>query len=316
MLERVLSHWPLKLLALALAFVIWVAVTGEQSVLQEFAVPLEIRLPETRILTAGTPTTVTVRLKGAESRMRRLTGLSMTLLVDLSDSSLGEQDVVLSRSDLLGVPGGVEIEFIDPDRLRLVVDQRSQKELPVEPTFIGLPPEGFEFYGARLNPDVLTVEGPAAEVESLELVRTNPIRLDMRRQPFTMRVSAVPEAPHVRVVNPRAVEVRVEVDAAPVERRFEEITVESIGAAGSISVDPAGLAVVLTGPPALVDRIVPDQIRLVVDLTGLEPRKKAYEVEVRADFVDVPIEESSRIGVKSIRPRKVSVVITEEPPTS
>ena len=45
MLERLLSHWPLKVLAVALAFVIWVAVTGEQSVLQEFAVPLEILLP-------------------------------------------------------------------------------------------------------------------------------------------------------------------------------------------------------------------------------------------------------------------------------
>ena len=316
MLERLLSHWPLKVLAVALAFVIWVAVTGEQSVLQEFAVPLEILLPETRILTVDTPTTVTVRLKGAESRMRRTSGLSMKLRVDLSDASLGEQDVVLSPSDLRGVPGGVDIEFIDPDRLRLTVDRRARRELLVEPTFIGQPPEGFEFYGARLNPERLTVEGPASEVDSLEILRTNPIRLDMRRQPFTTPVSAVPDAPHVRVIAPRPVEVRVDVDAAPVERKFEGIAVERIGAQGAVEIEPETLTIVLTGPPALVDRIVPDQLRLVADVTGLEPRTTAHEVEVRVDFVDVPIEELSRIGVKSIWPRKVRAVITEESPTS
>ena len=118
----------------------------------------------------------------------------------------------------------------------------------------------------------------------------------MRRQPFTTPVSAVPDAPHVRVIAPRPVEVRVDVDAAPVERKFEGIAVERIGAHGAVEIEPETLTIVLTGPPALVDRIVPDQIRLVADVTGLEPRTTAYEVEVAVDFVDVPIEELSRIG--------------------
>ena len=62
MLERVLANWPLKLLSAALAFAIWVFVTGEKRIVQDFSVPLDIRLPDSRILTETPPNTVTVRL--------------------------------------------------------------------------------------------------------------------------------------------------------------------------------------------------------------------------------------------------------------
>ena len=45
MLERLAVDWPLKVLALMIAFGIWAAVTGEKRIVKNFTVPLEVLLP-------------------------------------------------------------------------------------------------------------------------------------------------------------------------------------------------------------------------------------------------------------------------------
>jgi len=249
MVDRVLSNWPLKLLALALAFAIWVSITGENRVVQDVSVPLEIRLSEDRVVASPTPTTLTARLRGAESLMRRLDPVPLAVRVDLSDAPLGQQDVQIARDDLVNVPRGVEVEFIDPDRFSLTLDRRMRRDLTVDVTFLGRPPEGFHFYGAEVLPKSIMVEGPESEVQEASMVRTNPIRLDQRTEPFNVRVTAVPEGTYVRVVDPRPLEVRVDVDAAPVERKLERIPVQVVGAPDGWQASPAQLDVTISGPP-------------------------------------------------------------------
>ena len=53
MLERLLANWPLKALALVLAFAIWLSITGQDRTVRDFTVPLEIVFGSDR--TAETP---------------------------------------------------------------------------------------------------------------------------------------------------------------------------------------------------------------------------------------------------------------------
>ena len=43
MLERLTADWPVKLLALVVAFGIWVSITGEDHTLKDFTVPVEVQ---------------------------------------------------------------------------------------------------------------------------------------------------------------------------------------------------------------------------------------------------------------------------------
>ena len=62
----------------------------------------------------------------------------------------------------------------------------------------------------------------------------------------------------------------------------------------------------------IIDRILPAQIRLVADASGLEASRQAREVEVRVELVDVPARDQGRVSVKSPSGRKVSVRVSGE----
>ena len=292
MLDYLLNNWPLKLLSLALAFAIWVGVTGEERVLRDLTVPLEIALAKDRVppvgLASATPNTVLVRLRGAQSVMRRLDPIALSVSIDMSDAAPGAHEVQLVETDVLNVPGGIEVELIEPDRLKLDLEEWATVSLPVVVTVDGQPPEGFHYYGAVAFPNTMRVEGPRSEVEKLEELRTSPIPLNLRTQTDMDRASVVVEGNFVRMVNPQELQVRVDVDVAPSVRKLEGVPVELLGASPGSQASPDRIDVTLSGPPSLLDRVLPEQIRVVADASGLLPSRQAHEVELRAELPGVP----------------------------
>ena len=311
MLDRVLVNWPLKLLAISMAFAIWVFVSGEERIVQDFDVPLDIQLPAHLALLEAPPTTVSVRLRGPESLIRRIKPSGVALGVELGDLPLGEQQVTLAESDLSGIPRGVDVDSIEPNPVHIRLDDHYRRRVRLDVPFLGQPPEGYAFYGATVVPEELTLEGPQSELRLIDLLQTTPVRLDQRTEPFTATVRATPAHSALHVVEPDPIEVLVEVDVAPVERTFLGVPVEAIGQTYQTSVTPEKTAVTLSGPPALLERLRPRQLRLVVDVSGLTPFDQPRLVPVQLDLVDVPVEEMSRIALKTAGRRQASVLVSE-----
>ena len=153
-------RWHLKVLALALAFAIWIAVTGEGRGVQDFRVPVDVVLGSGATLAGSPPTNVTVRLRGPDSLLRRMDPYDLTIRVDLRDAAGGERTVQLTPRNLAGVPRDVEVALIDPDRIRLAVAKKKRREVSIVPTIVGKPPRGYQVYRAVARPEALFVEGP------------------------------------------------------------------------------------------------------------------------------------------------------------
>jgi YbbR domain-containing protein len=307
MLEAIFKRWPLKLLALCIAFAIWLAITGENQIVQDFNVPLTMELSEETILTGSRPTQISVRLRGPESVIRRIDAFDLAAEVDLTNTGPGEHSVDIHPTDIGGVPVGVLVEMVDPNRIDLQVAPRLRRLLPVVPDLIGQPAEGFFFYGAQADPETLEVTGPQAEVGKLDRIKTAPIRLDGRSASFTATVTAIPDSPEIRIVRPRPLSVRVEIDEVPVEVTFPEVPVILAGAVWETTVDPAFTTVTLSGPPPLLETIEPSQLRCVVDVSGLGPAEEPYRVPARLEFQDIPARDLSRIREKSPGLREVTI---------
>jgi YbbR domain-containing protein len=312
MLDAILRHWPLKLLALVLALAVWIAVAGESRVVQDFRIPVDFQLGSSFILEGAIPTTISVRLRGPETTLRRLQPFNLAMRVDLRDADVGERNVQLSESQIDGVPPGVAVEMIDPGRLSLTVTRRARRTVPVAPAFVGRPAAGRAFYWAQAKPETVEIEGPAAKVEAVAHVRTDPIHLDGRTLPFTVRVGAVPDAADVRVVDARPIEIVAHVDVAPVEASFDDVPVLLAGKIFEAVVSPTSVRITLSGPPTLLQAIRPTQLRAVADLEGLAPGREAHQVPLRLDFVGVPLEDLARITVRQLSPSKVRVRLQDK----
>ncbi len=313
MLERLLARWQLKLLSIVLALFFWVIMNTENTVLRDVSVPLDIQIDESSILTGTPPRRVKVGLRGAESVLKALDPVSLTFDVDMRDAPPGQRGVQLAAANLDGLPKGVELSWIDPDRARLSIERRMRRVLPVEPLFMDDPPEGYHLYNRSILPDRVEVEGPESEVRGMTSVRTEPIPLDQRTQPFQTRVSALPESADVRVLDSRLMDVRIDIDVAPIEKtlRVPVVPVHSEGL--QAEAEPAEVEVLLSAPPALIALLESGGIRAKADATQLGAAEEPHELPVSLEYGELPARELGRISARTTTPQTVSVRLTPAP---
>lgn len=300
-------RWHLKVLALALAFAIWIAVTGEGRGVQDFRVPVDVVLGSGATLAGSPPTNVTVRLRGPDSLLRRMDPYDLTIRVDLRDAAGGERTVQLTPRNLAGVPRDVEVALIDPDRIRLAVAKKKRREVSIVPTIVGKPPRGYQVYRAVARPEALFVEGPETKVSSLTRLGTDPIRITDQSEPFTARVGAVPDGSDVRVVDTRPLDVIVYIDLAPVTATIERVPVFGAGATGPVVIEPSTIAVTVSAPSALIPKLRAGHVRAVADLNGSSGQPFFAGAPLRIELPGLDAEERAKVTVKSLSRTKVDV---------
>jgi YbbR domain-containing protein len=307
MFDRLLRRWHLKILALALAFAVWVAVTGEGRGVQDFRVPVEVVLGSSATLAGTPPTNVTVRLRGPDSLLRRMDPYDLTIRVDLRDAAAGERTVQLTSRNVSGVPRDVEVALIDPDRLRLAIAKKKRREVLVVPTIVGKPPRGYQVYRAVARPEALVVEGPETKISAETRLGTDPIHIDDKSEPFTARVGAVPDGSDVHVADARPLDVIVYIDLAAVDATIERVPVVAAGAAGSVVISPSTISVTVSAPSALIPKLRAGHVRAVVDLNGSAALPFVAGAQLRIELPGLDAEERAKVTVRGMSRKKVDV---------
>jgi len=308
----ILHRWPLKTFSIILAYAIWLTVTGESSIVNHFAVPLEISISDSYTILGSVPAQVSVRLRGRTTEIRRIDPLKLKVSIDLSDANTGERSIQFVATDLVGGPPGAIVERFEPARLSLTLDQRLRRVLPVIPSVQGELADGFELYQARATPETVEVEGPASLVSGLTGLVTDTISLEGRSAPFRVQTSTIPENPSIRILGDQEISVQVTIDAAGLQKRIQNIPVVAEGQRWQSVFSPLTIHATLSAPPTIIDQIEADQIRAVVDLTGLAPGDEKHHLGIRLDFPGLTQGEKARILVKNRSHDTVSVLITNK----
>ena len=219
MIARLTRNSGLKLLALGIAFGLWVLVSGEQESVRVFTVPIDYQLAPDRMLTEQAPGTVQVRVKGSESILRGLAAEDLSVPVDLRALSPDRQTTVrISAGSVQGVPSGAAVEIVTPDRVSLTVEAKAIRVVPVVARFEGSPAPGHHLAGFSVTPREVTIEGPATDVEQISSVSTEPIPLHGREVGLTVLRGPLTGNPRVRVIEVRLVSVTVQIAEDTVSR--------------------------------------------------------------------------------------------------
>lgn len=246
-----------------------------------------------------------VQVTGPSSRVNDLAEARLTVILD----NVQEDVVVIRRPVYYDQSGDVAsisglTTSIDQIEVTVPVDQLAGfANKPITVVWTGDPAPGYRLLNVTATPDSVLVTGTPSQLEALQLVQTEVIDISGLQESFTQQVAlALPESIELEEVQPIIINVVIEpILSTTAINRPPEIRALTEGLTATLSVDE--VRVVLFGPLPILDTLVPNDVRVTLDLFNLEPG--TYSI---APIVDVPAEE---ITVRSTQPAQVTVVISD-----
>jgi YbbR domain-containing protein len=209
-----LEDWGLKLLALAITVVLWLAVTGQNQpvTLRVSGVQLSFLRPNGLEISNEPPGTVEVVLTGSKDKLDRIGPRDLVATVDLSDQKAGERVVKLSLDRMkMGLQEDVKIQEFHPATVSIRLEPIIEASLEVDVKFEGKLPEGYEIVSVNVKPARVRLRGPADRISALRKAATETVSLDGRKESFDLSsVDINIPDPKIEVLDP-AVDIHVEV---------------------------------------------------------------------------------------------------------
>jgi YbbR domain-containing protein len=170
----VVHNFGWKMLALAIAFVIWVLVASEPELSTFATVPVEYRdLPNDLDIASRPVETVTLELRGPAGELSSERRPSVVL--DMSHVMAGQYTFPIAGPSV-NLARGVRLVRAIPSEVRFDFERRLARRIPVQVRFTGLP-AGYVIEHVSISPDSLGIVGPANRVAPIKAATTDPVNV-------------------------------------------------------------------------------------------------------------------------------------------
>ena len=292
-------HLGLKVVSIALAALLWVAVAGEQTVERSLRIPLEFtNLPAQLEVVGDSPNLVDVRVRGSSGALNRIAAGELVAVLDLRSARSGQRLFHLDGDDVR-TPFGVDVVQVNPSTVSMMFEPSGSKVVPVVPSVEGEPSDGFVVGTVTAEPSTVEVLGPASVLSTLTQAITEPVAVTGASAPVTETVNIGVADPAVRLRQPQTARVAVTVAPAPVEWSVSDIAVTPRNVHGRVQVIPTRITAWVRGPREVMTSDSA-MFEASVEVEGLQPGEHQVPVTVVAP---------ARVGVIRLEPAEVRVRI-------
>jgi YbbR domain-containing protein len=200
---RPFQNLALKVVSVVLAALLWLIVSGEQTVERVLRIPLEYtNIPEQLELIGEAPTVVDVRVRGSSGTLGRLSAGELAAVLDVRTPRPGQRLYHLTGSEVRA-PFGVEVVQVTPSSIGLLFEQSSTKTVPVLPVLEGQPAEGYIVDKVTADPAKVEIVGPASALKELTGAVTEAVSVEGATRTVVESVTVGPADPTVRLRGPQ-----------------------------------------------------------------------------------------------------------------
>jgi YbbR domain-containing protein len=246
----------------------------------------------------------TADVSGPQSKVDTVVEVEAPVSIDASGIDV-DQSVALVALDDTGTELGVDSRIeINPTRARVQVQvftDRRSKPVPVTPNVIGTPAAGFEIASIDVSPPIVSVQGDANDLASLDRADTSPVSISGASSAVTQDVGfALPTG--VQALNISTVKVTVRLRPVTATRNFEAGLV-LVGARADLDYTLSSDRVVVTigGSITELDRLSGSTLVLTLDVSGLDPGK--HQVTATANL-------TTGLSLISASPNPITVTVS------
>ncbi len=189
-----------KLLALAVAFALWIVVNREAEITTTVRVPIEYRnLPDGFEIVSEAPQNVQIQVRGPSARLTPDELAQLAVVLDCSTvHRSGSRTFNIGRREIRR-PFGIAFDSAVPSQVVLDFERSITREVPIEPEYAAPPPPGYVIAAYTINPPRVRIEGPESHVRSVTSAQTDPIDLSNIYGRTVIRLPVHLSDPRVRI---------------------------------------------------------------------------------------------------------------------
>ena len=295
-------HLGLKTLSIGIALLLWLFVSGDETVERGLRVPLEFQqFPAGVEMMGEAPSLIDVRVRGGSSTLSRLGSGDIVAQLDLKAARVGRRLYQITPEQVR-VPFGVQVVQVTPPTIVLAFEISATKQVPVVPELDGEPAPGFVIGTTQVDPPTVEVVGPESAIARVVQATTEPVPVGGARNAVKDTVTIGLLDPSLRLKTPRLAQVTVDVIPGPVERAFRERPVHLINLGSNLvaRATPHAVEVVVRGSREGVGEMEMDEVVASVDLAGLG---------VGTYTLPVHVESPAHAGIARVLPATLQVTI-------
>ena len=173
MLKILLDRWPIKVLCLAIAIVLYILFRVNTLTERTLTIPLEVITPEGFVVSSEYARSVNVTLRGEEDDIAGILPEDVEAFVNLSpfpEEGEFSLSVELRKKGTALRPEALELRP-RPREITLSQERRTVRSLIVRPELSGFPALGFELTQFFVSPSSVTAVGPRSQMADMEELR-------------------------------------------------------------------------------------------------------------------------------------------------
>ena len=216
MIQLITRNFGWKLLSLAMAVALWLAVAREPELATSLSAPIEFRnMPSDLDIVGNLPDRIRLEVRGSSGRLSRDNLASAAVAFDLSGAQAGERTYTI-RSYNIDLPSGVTFYRAVPSQVTLRFDRLQRRQVPVLAAYANTP-DGYRIRSLTITPTSVEILGPGERVSTINQVKTDPVDLSGLTGEKQYRVQLHIGDPQVRLEAPieAVVHVQLEKTAGP-----------------------------------------------------------------------------------------------------
>lgn len=250
----------------------------------------------------------TATLSGPASLMAQVARVVARLDVSNARETISATVALQAEDEAGAVLSGLTIEPAQVQLEQTIVQSGGYRDVAVKVETIGQPAGGFRVISISVNPPVVTLFSTETDIVAglPGYVSTVPLDLSFAEEDIVTRLSL--NLPQGVIVVGEQQNVEVIIGIAPIETSIllnVQVEVTGLETGLETQLSPQTVSVILSGPLSTLQSLVGDDIRLFVDVTGLQPG--THLIEPQAEIVPPDVR------LLSVIPSSIEVVITPSP---
>jgi len=200
-----------KLLSLAIAIALWIAVAREPELATSLSVPIQFKnIPDDLDIGSNVADRARIEIRGPSGRLSRDNLSDVAVVLDLSDARAGERTYTIHPNNI-NLPSGIAFYRSVPSQITLHFDRLVTREVDVRASYSKMP-EGYHSTGEAIEPAKIRIRGPEQRVRNIASVQTDPLDLSgvVGQKQFRTQVNL--GDPQVRLEAPTVITVKVKLE--------------------------------------------------------------------------------------------------------